>query len=763
MSNESAEPKDPGFWELRTGWRRLKHTLLLEPLSGGSRWAAAFGSLLLFSFVLQAVTGILLTMNYAPSVQTAWPSVKFIQDEVPLGWLIRGAHHWGASLMVILLLVHMVQVFVWGAYKRPREFTWMVGVLLLICALGLAFTGYLLPWDQRAYWATKVGLGMISTTPGIGDGLRALLQGGPQLGNLTLTRFFTLHAFVLPGLMVFLIVVHLYLFRLHGVTTPWWESPARLRAQSERFWPGQAWKDTVLALAALIGLSLWCYHWPAPLGEKSDPAQPYEARPEWYFMSLFQLLRYLKGPYEVLGTFVLPALFFVLLFFWPFLDRSPHRDPRRRPVAISLLAIGTVSLIGLTLFANMTDVRMHEPVAAVARAPAKSVVPAGPIQKLQVAGLYNKECASCHGVSGTGNAIRPAMATIPDFTSLAWQMSQTELAITHQIQEGTDPLMPAYKNTLSQPQILALAIYVRAFAIEPAATVPTPSRPSPAQEKAKSRPGEARPAVVAPEKNPVSAPVAARMSAEKVYRAYCLACHGEDGRGSLVRKAMPAVPDFTDAKWQTSRSASQLKGSILNGKGPFMLPMKDKLGGTDVEQMITYLRSFQQGKHVVKVQPDPLKANRPEGSAPFAPAPEEKPLAPSLARSEKTAARIRVATSLYRDYCNTCHGPGGKGTPMRSSMPSIPDFSDRSWQQSHSDPQFVVSMLNGKGSLMPAFRGRVSDDQARDLVAYLRALGPPRRTAVEAPESDFAKQFEQLQEQWNELEKQLQPLAVPAK
>jgi quinol-cytochrome oxidoreductase complex cytochrome b subunit len=137
---------------------------------------------------------------------------------------------------------------------------------------------------------------MISTTPGIGDALRTLLQGGPQLGNLTLTRFFTLHAFVLPGLMVFLIVVHLYLFRLHGVTTPWWESPARLQAQSEPFWPGQAWKDAVLAMAALIGLWLWCSHWPAPLGEQSDPARAYEARPEWYFMFLFQLLRYLKGP-----------------------------------------------------------------------------------------------------------------------------------------------------------------------------------------------------------------------------------------------------------------------------------------------------------------------------------------------------------------------------------------------------------------------------------------------------------------------------------
>ncbi len=117
MSSESQQVQPAGFWELRTGWSRLKHSLLLEPLLGGSRWAAAFGSLLLFSFVLQVFTGVLLTMNYAPSAHTAWPSVKYIQDEVPLGWLIRGAHHWGSSLMVILLLVHLVQVFVWGATR----------------------------------------------------------------------------------------------------------------------------------------------------------------------------------------------------------------------------------------------------------------------------------------------------------------------------------------------------------------------------------------------------------------------------------------------------------------------------------------------------------------------------------------------------------------------------------------------------------------------------------------------------------------------
>src|SRR5581483_11215104 len=323
MANEQAPNAPPGFWDERTGWSILKRFLFLEPLPGGSRWAAAFGSLLLFNFVVQVVTGILLAMNYAPSVETAYPSVKYIQEEVSLGAFIRAVHHWGSSAMVILLLAHLVQVFVWGAYKKPRELTWMVGVLLLFCTLGLAFTGYLLPWDQKAYWATKVGLGIASTTPGFGDSLRTLLQGGPDMGNLTLTRFFALHTYVLPALVILLVVVHLYLFRLHGVTPPWWESEAQLKAEEEPFWPKQLLKDGVVWLVFIVALGVWCFYTPAPLEAQADPSQPYEARPEWYFMFYFQLLRYFEGPYEVVGTFVIPLVFFLALFFWPFLDEPP--------------------------------------------------------------------------------------------------------------------------------------------------------------------------------------------------------------------------------------------------------------------------------------------------------------------------------------------------------------------------------------------------------------------------------------------------------
>ncbi len=740
MSTAQEQPPNPGFLEKRTGWHKFKQLMFLEPLPGGSRWVAAFGSLLLFIFALQIITGILLTTNYSASAETAYPSVKFIQEEVPMGSFIRSVHHWGSSVMVVLLLLHLLQVFVWGAYKPPREFTWMVGVILLFCTLALAFTGYLLPWDQKAYWATKVGLGIASTTPVIGDDLRILMQGGPELGNLTLTRFFAFHTMVLPGLLILLIIVHLYFFRLHGVTPPWWESAEQLQAEEEPFWPKQVLKDAVLWLVLLVGLGVWCYYRPAPLEAPADPSQAYEARPEWYFMFLFWLLRFFHGPMEVVGTFVLPLVIALLLLFWPFIDRNPHRSPRRRPLAMAAVSLGTLGLIGMTIVAIATDVRMTEP--SIAKAPAAPAEPAGLLQRSDLATVYNSNCAACHGIDGTGAQIRKGLPTIPDFTSLAWQMSQTDLEIIHQIEAGKEPLMPGYRDKLSQRQILAMAIYVRAFALTtaPATTEPVPPKSG----------------------QPAPPPIAARMNSDQLYRAYCLACHNADGRGESVRKAMPEIPMFTDPKWQASRPDADLKKSILEGKGKFMLAMKDKLSPEDADRMVTYLRAFGSGKQVVKDEPPPAVVTPP--SVPVVvqtPKIEPGGKAPPPTPSPEMAERIRVGTLLYRESCLSCHGNDGRGTLLRPTMPTIPDFTNTAWQKQVTTPQLVVSILDGKGTFMPASRGRITPDQAQDLAAYVRAFGPAQMPTTETSATDFEKRFRELESQWNELERQLNQLPNP--
>jgi ubiquinol-cytochrome c reductase cytochrome b subunit len=719
-------------------------------LPGGARWAAAFGSLLLFAFLVQVITGILLSINYAPSVETAYSSVKYIQEEVPSGAFIRAVHHWGSSAMVVLLLVHLVQVFVWGAYKRPREFTWMIGVLLLFCTLGLAFTGYLLPGDQKAYWATKVGLGIASTIPWIGDSLRTLLQGGPQLGNLTLTRFFTIHGFILPGLLILLVVVHLYLFRRHGVTPPWWQSEAQLAARQEPFWPRQAWKDGVLALVFLVGLGLWAYHHAAPLESQADPSRPYEARPEWYFMFLFKLLQYFKGPYEVVGTFVLPTVIALLLLFWPFLDRSSVRNPARRPLAMLCLAGGTAALIGLTAFALATDVRMQEPEQVVAQAP-PPLAPVGTLQQLDVASLYSTHCAACHDVDGGGKQMRAALSTLPDFTSAAWQGSQTNLEIVHRIVDGNPPLMPAFRDKLTSDQSLALAIYVRAFAIEG-------GKPAVAT-KVEKEPPLKEPHPKEPEQKEPTPPIAAQMSSTQLYRAYCMACHDADGKGNLVRAAMKEVPDFTDANWQGAHKDDELKNSILGGKGKFMLPMRDKLSAADADKMVAYVRAFRGAGQVVPAEP--TQPIQPRVKPPVEP---ERVVAPKKEPSQLPAEiavateRTRIATATYRQYCLSCHGTDGRGTELRASMPALPDFTSRAWQDGQTNSRLAASILDGKGALMPAFRGRVTESAAQDLVAYIRAFGPARQEPTAPPASDFEKRFRELEQEWNELQRQLREL-----
>jgi ubiquinol-cytochrome c reductase cytochrome b subunit len=747
VSDEPNKPAPVGFWNERTGWKTLKEVLLLEPLPGGARWAAAFGSLLLFTFVVQVVTGILLSMNYAPSEKTAWSSVNFIQNEVPLGSFIRAVHHWGSSAMVILLLVHLVQVFVWGAYKRPREFTWMVGVLLLFCTLGLAFTGYLLPWDQKAYWATKVGLGIASTVPFIGDGLRTLLQGGDQIGNLTLTRFFTIHGFILPGLIICFVVVHLYLFRRHGVTPPWWRTESQLKAIQEPFWPRQALKDGALALAFLIGLGCWAYFRPAPLEEQADPSKLYEARPEWYFMFLFQLLSYFKGPAEIVGTFVLPTAFFLILFFWPFLDRvffweQSHRNPVRRPAAIGLLTLGTVGLIGLTVYAIAYDTRMHQPAQAAAKEPAPREA-AGPIQLLEVARLYSTNCQACHGVDGSGKDLRKAMPTIPDFTSLNWQTVHSELEITHRIMDGKEPLMPAYRDKLTKEQNLGLAIYVRAFAIE----VGKPVAAGPDKEPP-----------MGPPKEPPTAPPS-HLEAEQLYKNYiCMSCHDRDGTGNVVKAAIPEIPNFADANWQTEHADdAALAKSIVEGKGKFMPAMKEKPAEEDVEKLVAFVRSFSGGNVIVKEESkEPPTKPIEEPKIDIGPKKPPKELGPS---AEEKAAQIRVATVIYREYCVNCHGKDGKGLELKVAMPEIPDFTGRSWQEAHTNPEVAAAIRTGKDK-MPTFdEDRVRQDQLNALVAYIRAFGPDRyQPPDKGTPSQFEERFRRLEEEWDELQRQVQEL-----
>jgi ubiquinol-cytochrome c reductase cytochrome b subunit len=312
------------WFDTRIGWRKLVHDALYESVPGGARWRYVWGSTLTFCLVAQFITGIFLWMGYSPSSQTAWESVYFIQDEMTGGWLLRGLHHYMAHVMTVLLVLHLMQVVIDGAYKAPREVNFWFGLVLLALVLGMSLTGYLLPWDQKGYWATKVATNLVVVVPFIGPALQKIIIGGTEYGHHTLTRFFALHAGVLPTATTALVVGHVALFRKHGLTA---KEPKR--RPDTTFWPDQVLKDVVACLAVLatvlfliVRQRLFGTHGPlgAELGAPADPSEQYSAaRPEWYFLFLFQFLKYFPGETEIWGAIVIPGLVFGLVALMPFI------------------------------------------------------------------------------------------------------------------------------------------------------------------------------------------------------------------------------------------------------------------------------------------------------------------------------------------------------------------------------------------------------------------------------------------------------------
>jgi ubiquinol-cytochrome c reductase cytochrome b subunit len=334
----------------RLGWRSLMATALDEPIPGGSRWAYVLGSGLLFILVNQIVTGVFLALYYVPSADHAHTTVSFIQKQVAMGSFLRSLHAYGSSVMVLLLMLHLAQTYIYGAYKGRRELLWLIGCFLMLLVLGMAFTGYLLPWDQKAYFATAIGTNMASEVPLVGGFLKLLLRGGSEMGTLTLSRFFVLHVFLIPAAIFAAVAAHIFLFRKAGAAGPPRPAEELRLLPSATFFPAQVFKDFVFGIGLIVMLAALAWRRPMSLGPMANPADAtYLPRPEWYYLPVFQFIKYFQGPAAVLGIVVIPAVVLLALFALPFLDRSPERRPLRRPIAVGslLLVFATLVLLGV--------------------------------------------------------------------------------------------------------------------------------------------------------------------------------------------------------------------------------------------------------------------------------------------------------------------------------------------------------------------------------------------------------------------------------
>lgn len=410
--------------EARTGLGSAVAAALEERVPGGARWRYVFGSVLTFLFMQQVVLGILLAFYYSPSASDAWASTAHLNDKVAAGWFLRGLHHHGSSAMVVVVMLHLLQVVWAGAYRAPRETNWWTGLAMGGLVLAFALTGYLLPWDQKGYWATQVATGIMGSVPG-GAPLQQMIQGGPEYGNLTITRFFALHVFVLPLALGGLLAAHIALFRRHGVTPPAKLDDAELKRKTQPFWPNQLFLDVLamtICAAALIGLTFKTHG--AELFAPADPASNFVARPEWYFLFLYQLLKYFEGPLQIVATVLLPGAVAVTLFALPWIDRATSRRPSARWQALTVVGLLMASVTALTALALVEDARnesyqhglvIAEEEATRARALAlEGVPPAGGVAvfdndpKQKTRKLFKEHCATCHTIEGRGGEEAPS-------------------------------------------------------------------------------------------------------------------------------------------------------------------------------------------------------------------------------------------------------------------------------------------------------------------------------------------------------------------
>lgn len=435
-TNDPAAPK-AGLWAWlnhRTGIDALLRTALYEPIPGGARFAYVFGSGLLFIFISQIITGVFLALYYVPSADHAHTTVAYITKAVTAGSFLRSLHAYGASAMVIVLLLHLSQTYIYGAYKGKRELLWLSGCVLLALVLGMAFTGYLLPWDQRSYFATAVGTNAASEIPLVGESLKRMLRGGTDMGTLTISRFFVAHVFLIPACIFALLASHILLFRKAGAAGPVSEDPYDPKQKPELFYPRQVLMDLSLTALLIIGLGALCFFMPIQLGPPANPADAqYIPRPEWYYLPIFQWLKYWHGAASVIGVLVIPTVLVLCVIALPFLDRSIERRPWKRPIAMGSYAFVMFVLVGLGLRSQYLD--KHDPGVAQqlakqeteendymkkpfeaelssASLTAANAALADPLAAKGKTIFEAQSCNACHGDGGVGTAAAPTLVGI---------------------------------------------------------------------------------------------------------------------------------------------------------------------------------------------------------------------------------------------------------------------------------------------------------------------------------------------------------------
>lgn len=416
--------KDVWNWiDDRSGYSDYVVPLVTHIVPRDARWWYVFGSATLTAFIVQVITGIALAMSYVPGGDEAYQSLVFITNQAPLGSVVRGMHFYGASAMVTLAVIHMVQVYLHATYKYPREMNWMSGVVLLFVVLGMAFTGQLLRWDANGVWSVTVAAEMAGRTPIIGTVLAHFILGGDTVGGSTLTRFFVFHVFVMPGIIFAAIGLHMILLFRHGISEmPNPEQPVdpetyrdeyegRLKKSGVPFWPTAMWRDVVFS-TFIVSIILGCavFLGPPTLESAPNPSSiEADPMPDWYFWCYFTVLSLSPPGLETWIILGVPVLGFFFLFCVPLISNKGHRAPSKRPWALGVV-VG-----GFAVFVALTIVGYYEPWSpdfGVKPLPESVVSKVSSTAAEGAKLMHSKGCLYCHNIDGIGGHRGPSLSEI---------------------------------------------------------------------------------------------------------------------------------------------------------------------------------------------------------------------------------------------------------------------------------------------------------------------------------------------------------------
>lgn len=504
------------WFERRLGFEAPVKDAALHPVPRNTAsWWYVFGSAAFTLLILQVVTGILLALVYVPSAAQAWNSLNILNHQLPLGWFLRAMHGWGSNFMVAIVLIHMAQVFMFGSYKYPRELTWVVGVLLLLLTLGMAFTGQVLRFDSDAYWGLGIGASITARTPFIGKYLVHILLGGPIIAGTTLTRFFALHVFIIPGALLTFALVHVWMVLRLGINE--WPMPGRAVRRSTYvaeynklthengipFVPGALWKDMWFS-AAVVAAVVVCAAVLGPIGPggKPDPTMIQTApRPDFFFLWIYAILSYLPASLETPFLLIAPVIGILILLALPFYANEGEKSWHRRPLAV-LILISVAVLWGMfTHLAQVTPWSPHMNAWSGDTIPARYLENLTPVQRRGAIVFQTMQCRNCHALGGEGGQRGPALDKVASF--------MTEDQLIRQVLQGGGN-MPAYGKNLTPPEVTALVDFLETLHTKgvPSATdaanaiiraeqqqqqaVPSPTTPPTAT--ATAAPGRAAPA-----------------------------------------------------------------------------------------------------------------------------------------------------------------------------------------------------------------------------------------------------------------------------